>query len=249
MHLPFEILVVIGIVGFYIYDSAYLYFYNEFNLTKGLFKHFNAQPSSKKLNFLHRYLVLPNLFLPHHLTFKCTWNVKKLELLMHVDDIHFINTISKILKPLQFVNILLFMLTLFCLPVIFWFQGGYTLLAIAIILIYLINIMTFITISIQRKALKLSWSKLFQFLLDVLLCPPFSLNILRKISLNYKVQTDGLLIAKSMLPPEDYQTFLDNILKEIHVLKMASSEEDLVLLEFKEQQIHAFKNIESNEKE
>jgi hypothetical protein len=193
--------------------------------------------------------VFPNILLPHHLTFKCSWKIKNLELSIDIHDITVINTISKKLKPLQLINILLFILTLLYLPLIVLLKGGYTLLGIAIILIYLLNIITFITITIQRKALKLSWSKLCQFLLDILLCPPFALNILRKISLNYQLQMDGILIAKSLLNPHDYQTFLDDILKELSVLKMASNEKDLIQLEFKEQQIRAFKNIESNERE
>lgn len=137
MYLSLETLFVLGIVGFYIYDSTYLYFYNEFNIQKGFKKSFHPQLFSKKLNFFSKYLVIFNLLLPYQLIFKCSWKsiYSDKQIIFH-DDITHITTISRTLKPLQFLNILLFLLIIFFLPLVILLKLNHVILAITITTIY-----------------------------------------------------------------------------------------------------------------
>ncbi|MCE1270358.1 MAG: hypothetical protein LWW88_02115 [Acinetobacter sp.] len=242
MHLPFDILIVIGIVGFYIYDSAHLYFYNEFNITKGIRPIFNFQHISKMLNFFNKYLVIPNLFLSHQLIFKCAWKIKNISSPTHLDSEGNIKIISKTLQPLQFLNILLFWLTIGILPILIIFKFGYIALTITLSLIYLLNLVSIIFVIIKRKVLQLSWSKVMQLLLDILLCPPFALNLLRKISLNYNIETEGTVLAAQILNTKNYQNLLNEIVHDIQTLKTASNDKNVIQLELREQQLLSLKN-------
>ena len=250
MYLSLETLFVLGIVGFYIYDSTYLYFYNEFNIQKGFTKSFHVHFTSKKLNFFNKYLVILNVFLPYQLTFKCSWKAigfnKKINFQDDIDSIH---TISKTLKPLQFINIIVFLLTLIFLPLVILLKLNYETLAITIATIYLLNIINIFYVIFKRKTLKLSWLKVFQLALDIFLCPPFALNLLRKISLNYVVNTEGTILAKEILNEKNYQEFTHNILIDLKVLKSASNLENISKIELREQQLIASQNsIYKNEK-
>lgn len=243
MDLSLETLLVLGIVGFYIYDSTYLYFYNEFNIRKGFTKSFYPQFISKKLNFFNKYLVIFNIFLPYQLTFKCSWKaISSNQKINSQDDIDTINTISKTLKPLQFINILLFLFTLILLPLVILLKLNYEILAITLAAIYLLNIINIFYVIFKRKNLKLSWIKVLQLTLDIFLCPPFSVNLLRKISLNYVIKTEGTILAREILSGKNYQEFINNILIDLKVLKTASSIENISKIELREQQLIAAQN-------
>ncbi|RZF56866.1 hypothetical protein EXE30_01000 [Acinetobacter halotolerans] len=237
MSLSFDILITIGIVGFYIYDSAHLYFYNEFNIQKGLGSTFKSQLLSRQLNIFHKYLFIPNLWFSHQLLFKCAWKIKDSDPTIHPHDIIHLKNISQTLKPLQWVNILLFVLTLAVLPFLITFKAGYLTLAIILVIIYSLNLISILFVIVKREKLQLSWLKIMQLSLDALLCPPFALNLLRKISLNYHTKTDGILLAAQILDPQQYQILLDNILLDIQTLKMASNEKKIAQLELREQQL------------
>ncbi|QER38380.1 hypothetical protein F2A31_01110 [Acinetobacter suaedae] len=241
MSLSFDILLIIGIAGFYIYDSAHLYFYNEFNIQKGLGSAFKSQLISRQLNIFHKYLFIPNLLFSHQLLFKCAWKIKDPDPTIHPHDIIHLKNISQSLKPLQWVNIFAFVLTLAILPFFIAFKAGYLALAIILVIIYSLNLLSILFVIVNRKKLQLSWLKIMQLLLDALLCPPFALNLLRKISLNYHTKTDGILLAAQILDPQQYQLLIDSILLDIQTLKMASHEKNLAQLELREQQLRQLK--------
>lgn len=244
MYLSLETLFVLGIVGFYIYDSTYLYFYNEFNIQKGFKTSFHPQLLSKKLNFFSKYLVFFNLLLPYQLIFKCSWkSIYSDKQIIFNDDITHITTISRTLKPLQFLNILLFLFIIFFLPLVILLKLNYVILAITITTIYFLNIINIFYVLYKRKKLKLSWVKVLQLAMDVFLCPPFSVNLLRKISLNYVVKTEGTILAKEILSEKSYQEFINTVLTDLEALKSASSIENISKIELREQQLIASQNL------
>lgn len=241
MHLPLEILIVIGIVGFYIYDSTHLYFYNEFNIQKGLNASFKSQLISRKFNFSRQYLVIPNLLLSHQLLYKCAWRFKNIHSAIDQNEIEHIRKISLTLKPLQIINFIIFLLTLGILPLLLIYKAGYLAISITLMMIYGLNLFSIFFVMIKRKILQLSWLKTIQLLLDVLLCPPFAVNLLRKISLNYQIKTEGILFASQILDQKHYQQLLDEILLDIQTLKTASSEKRVIQLELRERQLQSIK--------
>lgn len=241
MYFPFDVLLVIGIVGFYIYDSTHLYFYNEFNIYKGFKTTFKSQLISRKFNFYRQYLVIFNLLLPHQLIFKCAWTFKDTHSTIHAIEIEHIRKISLILKPLQVINILIFLLTLAILPFLLIYKADYVAISITLVMIYGLNLFSIFFVMFKRKNLQLSWFKTTQLLLDVLLCPPFAVNLLRKISLNYQIKTEGILLASQILDQKHYQHVLDEVLLDIQTLKTASNEKHVIQLELRERQLQSLK--------
>lgn len=242
MHLPLEILIIIGLYGFYLYDSARLYFFNEFNVTKGIRSSFKFQHITKSFSFLSKYLFIPNMFFSYQLIFRCAWKIKQSIPSDQSTDVDSILLISKTLRPLQSTNILISLLTLVLLPLLLLLKLSYLPLAITIITIYILNISSLLFVILKRKSLQLSWAKIFQFFLDILLCPPFALNLLRKIGLNYHVQMEGIALAEKLLNPSDYQVLLEQIVLDINHLKTSTNDENLTYLLSKEQLVRSSLN-------
>lgn len=233
---------VLGLVGFYLYDSAQLYFYNEFSLYKGVSNTFQSATVSANLNIFSKYLVIPNSFLSYRLMFKCAWKIQDIQSSALVREIEEITCITKILKPLQYINMLLFILTLVLLPLVIALKLGYLLLAIILVAIYFLNLISITMVIFKRKPLKLSRTKILHLFLDSLLCPPFALNLLRKISLNYQIHSEGTLLAQALLSTEHYQNLIATLLKDLDMLKIDADPKRLNQLSLRQQQLSLAKD-------
>lgn len=219
MFIPIDYLFIMSLVGLYLYDSAILCFYNNIFICKGIRKHFKYQCISLNFSFGKKFVLMPSLIFPYQLLFKGHWQLHNRSITNLDQDLLNIKKITQLLKPLQFINIILFIATILLLPVFIILEFSYLLLALLIFGIYLLNLLNFTYIVLKRKSLHLSKRHLFQFLLDVLFCPPFSLNILRKISLNYAIHTDSIILNQHLLQRPQYIQFLDKISQNIEVLK------------------------------
>ncbi|MFK4050637.1 hypothetical protein [Acinetobacter venetianus] len=138
---------------------------------------------------------------------------------------------------------LISLLTLVLLPLLLLLKLSYLPLAITIITIYILNISSLLFVILKRKSLQLSWTKIFQFSLDILLCPPFALNLLRKIGLNYHIQMEGIALAEKLLNSSDYQVLLEQIILDINHLKTSTNDKNLTHLLSKEALLRSSLNI------
>lgn len=225
-----EYLIVLGLAGFYIYDSAKILFFNEFYMQKGFRKTFTSKTQTHLFSFLKKYLMLPDFIFPHHLCFKVRWTIKDTSdnETTQQNDVSSILKISKTLKKIQFSIYLNTVLCMVLLPIALILKMSYEILAVLIILIYVINIINAIWVFFHRKSLSLTKMKLANLWIDALFCPPFALNILKKISLNCDVKTDAIFVCKALLDDESFQELLKQIDTDIQQLKMNSDNESFI---------------------
>ena len=237
-----EHLLAIGIVGFYLYDSAKLCFYNELYIEKGFRQKFHFQTLSNQFSLSKKFLMLPNPLCPQYLCFKTRWQIKTLALepaeLEH--DVTNIKQISRILQPLQYNIFFNALLTLVLLPMALLLNLGYLLLAILIISIYTLNLFNICWIFFQRKSLTLSKSKMLHLIGDALFCPPFALNLLQKISLYSEFKSDAISLSQQLLPPVRFQQLLEQIIDDLELLKNAAEihSEQFQLFELKQNELN-----------
>lgn len=120
-------------------------------------------------------------------------------------------------------------LILVLLPIALIYKSSYLYLAILILSIYAINLINITWIFIQRKQLHLSNLKFSYLFIDALLCPPFALNLLQKISLNYDLKTDAITLSQHVLQADDFQAVLSQTIADIELLKNNHDSEQVVI--------------------
>ncbi|WP_168876483.1 hypothetical protein [Leeia aquatica] len=194
LHLPpFEVLLVLGVVGFYLFDSAQLLYRNELLLhSTGSTWHVSA-PSGLPLR--GRYLHIPNPFAPGQLLLRLNWYTSAPAL-----DRQALLELQRTLQPLRYLCGLLAIQLLLGLPlVLLLFRPGSVWLT-QMAAIYLILLTQAVYLWQQRAALGLSRKAALMLAFEVITCPPFGLNLLRRLSLMHPLHGDSLQLLQQLLP-------------------------------------------------
>ena len=84
------------------------------------------------------------------------------------------------------------------------FSAVYTL--IVGVLIYLFT---------QKNNLQLTNNKFISIAFESIVCPPFALNMVRKITLNYSISTDPYIFSKKVFDENTYDLFITDLCKFI----------------------------------
>jgi hypothetical protein len=201
----FEALLVLGVFGLYCYDSFMLLNFNEL-----IFIRFKKKWSYKfpilSLQLLRKFPFLPNLLTPNVPLFQVFWpsrdqglNTKELD------------TFIKSALPIQIISVLLLLLMFIGLPIIAFTYGSSVKLLIIFSTIYSLIVCILIYIFNQKHNLKISNTKFLSIAFESIVCPPFSLNMVRKISLNFPMNVDPYIFSKKMFEEETKKSFKTNL--------------------------------------
>lgn len=183
-----------GIVALYLYDSALLLFHNEIVLEARRSGYLVSGGTA--MEFRGRHLFLPNPLCPHRPLIRLSWSVdephdggaqpirwRRIKLALSV-----IAPWTWMLSGLFFVG----------LPGVLWF-GTDALLLGWLVLTYLTILAMLGQVWVYRKALNLSGRDIAALGFDVLLCAPFAINMVRKISLRQAHSAGFYAFASSTL--------------------------------------------------
>jgi hypothetical protein len=179
VSLPFEFKLCLGIVLFYLYDSSVLLYKNELKLIRyksGLILRFSKDIS----RFMKRYLYLPNPFTPTIVEYQLLYPPK---VPIYNDHCWMLFTvIDHVLTSLKPWTVLISLQLFTVIPFISIYYGSGPELLVAFSAVYATIILEFISLYKYKSLLgnhDLKYSLLFA---ESLLCPPFAVNIIRKIS-------------------------------------------------------------------
>jgi hypothetical protein len=201
----FEVLLVLGVFGLYCYDSLMLLNFNEL-----IFIRFKKKWSYKfpilSFQLLRKFPFLPNLLTPNIALFQVFWPTCDQDVNFKEFDIFI-----KSLIPVQVISVILLVLMFVCLPIVAFKYGSGTNLLIVFFVIYILIISILIYLFTQKNNLKLSNTKLVSVTFESIVCPPFALNIVRKISLNYPMNVDPYIFTKEMFDEETKKSFKKNL--------------------------------------
>lgn len=199
--LSFETLLVLGVLFFYLYDSLMLLNINELIIQKS-FKKWSYRFPIFGFQILRKFPLVMNLLMPNFLAFNLSWPSPKEEM-----DSDKLETLIQSMLPLQIIASLLLLLIIFVLPVVaFLFDSGPQLLAL-FIFIYLLIIFSVCYLFICRNSLGLSGLKISSIAFECILCPPFAVNIARKVSLNYEIGSDPIDCSKTLFDKQTFELF------------------------------------------
>ncbi len=197
----FELLLVMGVIGFYLYDSSMLLYVNEVVFVRAR-QHWEIHSPGDNWVFLRRRLYIPNPLTPHIALFRSHWlesDAKKEGINESLEV--FIDT----LIPFQYLLLVLLILFFAGLPFVALVYGSGPMLLWVFGIIYF-NILSLLVLLYRKKEpLGVSNKKFLILAFESLACAPFALNIVRKITLNCSLNGDAIMFAKQTF---DHETFL-----------------------------------------
>ena len=203
--LSFEALLVLGVLLFYLYDSLMLLNVNELIVQK-TFKKWSYRFPVFGFQILRKFPLIMNLLMPNFLVFNLSWPSPKEEI-----DSGRLEILINSLLPLQIIASLLLMLIIFAIPfVAFIFDSGPQLLTL-FMFIYLLIIISICYLFIYRGPLGLSSLKLSSIAFECILCPPFAINIARKVSMSYEIGSDPIDCSKMLFDKQTFKLFKSDL--------------------------------------
>ncbi len=197
---------MLGVYIFYIYDSLMLLNINELVITRSR-NNWSYKFPFLEYQLLRKYPLLPNLLLPGTAIFKTYWPGPSTK----SSNVKEVNIFIKKLFPIQLIVYALLPLQLIFLPMIVYYYGSGVKLLIIFATIYFTILGALIYIFCNRDNLYISLAKFSSLAFESLACPPFALNLVRKVSINYPELNDPLIIAKKVFDTASYKTFCGDL--------------------------------------
>lgn len=195
-----------GVIGLYLYDSVLLLFHNEVVLEARRGGYIVSGGS--KLEVGGRHLFLPNPCFPQRMLVRLSWPYDSLPGLRLARWKRAKLALS-VVAPWTWMLLGLFFVGLPCALLV----GTDVTLLGWLLLTYLTIAAMLVQVARHRKALNLSPRAVVALAFDALLCAPFALNIVRKISLRQVAPASLHAFASSTLSPAE-NAVLAGILRE-----------------------------------
>ncbi|HEU0188091.1 MAG TPA: hypothetical protein VFR06_09390 [Gallionellaceae bacterium] len=212
MSFSYEFLLVLGVAGFYLYDSAMLLCFNELVLVESRGKWSFACPDSRwKIRRKHPYL--PNPLAPHRHLFRQAWSVEQPRPAPGTD--RSVSQFVSALRPFGIWAGALFAEMLIVLPLVIFLLGTGTAFFITLLIIYLTIVVALVLVYLRRKTLGLAGKGFSSLAFDALACPPFAINLVRKISLGSGLRLDPVEFARRHLEHQQFESLVKALLGRV----------------------------------
>jgi hypothetical protein len=194
--MPADPWLLAGIVAFYLYDAAMRLHVDE--LVVWPRRAGWAATTGGNVQWRGGYLFLPSPWTPWRPLLRLSW--------MRATDVAADTALARVqvlrdaLRPLQVGVILMAILLFVALPALLLTWRQASALLVLLCLVYALSTAMVIQLVRRRDALGLSRGALWSIAIDTLACPPFALNVVRKVALRQTLAVDGLAFAAAVLP-------------------------------------------------
>jgi len=202
---------MLGVLGFYVLDSAMMLCSNEMVFSCSGRRWGFSYPRAN-YQFLGRTIYIPNPLTPYRAVFRVYWSESEPGRLDGAESLpRFIAALMSIRGTLVVLLFLFFVV----LPLVLFFYGSGSQLLWLFGAVYLNIIVLIVQVYRVRKVLGVSNKSFLALSFESLLCAPFALNILRKISLHYPLLVDPVCFAKNTFAQADFHGLADLVLSRI----------------------------------
>ena len=210
--MSFEAWLVIGIFGFYLFDSVKLLHHNQLIICRAYGGWRIICPDSR-WQLLRKIPYAFNPFLPNIPIFCGTWSIAPQA--SNIDVTPALDEFVDSAYPLNyFVIILLAMMCIFMPLALFFFGAGTVFLTITLSTYAIILIMLAVLYTKQSE-LGLSFKNYFSIAFDCIACPPFAINLLRKITWQYKLNFSPLEFAINKFSKSDFTKLVQVLISRL----------------------------------
>ena len=199
MLLQAELLLLGGAAALYLVDSVLLLYFDEGVLTPAGRRGWRVYFATDKLHVMGRGVFLPNPLLPHRALFRLGWRFP---------------TPRGALGPQWQARRALFRplapavwgmaLALFVVLPLGLFRLGDAAVLAAAMLFYLSLLAGLAWVGLNRARLGLTAGRFVGLAFECLICPPFALNLARKLSATMPIHEDLVRVARALQAPRDW---------------------------------------------
>lgn len=184
----------------YLYDSFLLLASNEAVLTRGWRGRWFAGFGALRWRLGSREPYLPNPFTPHRVQVRLAWRFDGIEPPASNAPAPLIPTELAHFAPFVCAaGLALFVL----LPLGLFANLGSAFTLAAIVVLYTINIIALVRLWALREGLKLSNRQYSQMAFECFVCPPFAVNLVRRLCAKLQHDEDFVSAAARLLQPAD----------------------------------------------
>lgn len=206
-----EILLVVGLVGLYLYDSTILLLSNEGILNPVSGSRWAVLFGSERFQIRGKEPFMPNPLLPHRPLFRLSWPTEGLV----VGPIQQWSPPTNIYYPLA-PMIWGMAIALFCLiPLGLFSRLGILAVVAGIALFYASTLSALAWVWMKRSQYQCSNKRFVALAFESLTCPPFALNLIRHLSAEVYVPEDLLSASRRFLSEEDWSNALGRLISRV----------------------------------
>jgi hypothetical protein len=192
VNLSFEVLLVLGIWAFYLYDSAMLLYFNELTFAESS-GDWAFACSTSRWTIRGRTPYLPNPLAPWKPLFRLSWSTNDQPLPLGSDEE--ITRLIEAIRPVGFFATVLLLEMVVGLPLVLLTLGTGMWFFITLASIYLTIVVALVVVCRNRDSIGLTGKDLVSVAFDSIACPPFAINLVRKISLRHAFSMNPIEFA------------------------------------------------------
>jgi hypothetical protein len=206
-----ELLLPAGAIAFYLYDSLLWLYGDELVLIRSA-RRWDCAAGPDWL-LLRRRLYLPNPFTPQRLLWRACWSAASRS--GAPTDLAALGGLHARLWPLRVVVVIELLLVVVALPACVLAGASPLVLLVLLAAIYLVAGAAVAWIWRCRATLGLSARACRSLSVDALACPPFAINLVRKISLLAPVRGELLTQARPVFEPAALEGLRNTLLRRV----------------------------------
>jgi hypothetical protein len=184
-----------------IFDSLLLLYVNEGILTTKDDSGWRIAFGSEAAGIRGKGLFFPNPFMLHKPLFRLSWHFEKANQKTREDWDSRRVTFSMLAPILYGLGITLFVL----LPLVLFFAPADAVMLTTFALLYLQILASLVWVYLNRTVLGLDNKKIVSLCFECLVCPPITLNLIRRLSLQTPAHQDLVYAASYLLTPADWE--------------------------------------------
>jgi hypothetical protein len=195
----FELLLPLGAVAFYLFDSSALLYGNQLMFAKRG-QHW-AVSNGSSLMLAGRRVYLPNPLTPYEILLQARWSTAGDRVRPAAGGVVVPQQFEQSVRPVQWVVTLLVVLLFVVLPpVSLWLGAGVALLGV-FLCAYLLVTAAMAVVWARRAELAVSPRRFLGLVLESFACLPFAINLVRKLSLPHSAGLDVVTLLASDVDP------------------------------------------------
>ncbi len=211
-----EVQIVLAICAFYLYDACIVARINEGLLIRG-WRQWHCRLGASGFEARRAFLLWPSLFQPHRPVYRLSWQSTDFGLNRHSKSVDSMranaDTYRAFCIPIYLLAIALFVL----LPTSLLGKMSDVARLTAALLVYLFTIvLSVLTWRYGKRHGEALRKPARSLAIQILLCPPFALNVVRKLSLMQTFSCSLPEAAMRLLPTPDWQATAAALHAQIH---------------------------------
>jgi hypothetical protein len=187
--------------GLYLYDSLLLFNSNDAALVRRGNGTWVAGFGSNRTTLKGKEPFVPNPLLPARPIYRLAWRIEGENLGDVTRWEHKADDLKRFV-PLVWI---LFALAFVALPWVLVARAGDLFVLLAFLLIYAAVFSIILLLGFRRQSVGVSRKQVAWMAFDFLICPPFALNVIRRLSLLTPVSEDFVSAAERLLQPSDWR--------------------------------------------